>query len=141
MESLEPRSGQYSWKTDLLLNAWLGVATATFLVELYLVRHNPGWSAPVRGALALAPFVPGLLYVRSCLRFIRNLDELQHRLQLEAVLVAALGTVLTGLAVNTLADHRVRLPGLDGGLGMVATAFVMFFFWLIGGAIANRRYQ
>ncbi|MBI3885290.1 MAG: hypothetical protein HY302_06120 [Opitutae bacterium] len=141
METVEPHSGQYSLKTDLVLNLWLGVATATYLAEFFLLRRHPDWPPLARGLLALAPFLPGLLYVRSCWRFIRGLDELQQRLQLEAVLVAALGTVLTGLAVNTLAAHGVPLPGLAGGLGMVATASVMFFFWLLGGAVANRRYQ
>jgi len=50
----------------------------------------------VRGLVAVAPLIPGLLYVRSWLRFIRGLDELQRRIQLEAFPVAALGQLLSG---------------------------------------------
>jgi len=141
MESLEPRSGQYSLKTDLLLNAWLAVATVTYLAALLLLRRFPEWNPYLRGALVLAPFVPGLLYLRSGWRFIAGLDELQRRVQLEAVLFASLGTVLAVTAANALSAQGLELPGLHHGLGVVGTATVLFTLWLVGGAIVNRRYQ
>ena len=141
MESLEPHSGHYSLKTDLLLNAWLAVATVAFLAALFLLRRFPEWNSWLRGALVLAPFVPGLLYVRSGWRFISGLDELQRRIQLEAVLFASLGTVLASTAANVLSAQGIELPGLNHGLGVVGTSIVMFTLWLVGGAVVNRRYQ
>jgi hypothetical protein len=66
------------------LNRWLAVATAVYLVELFLTRRHPEWSVTVRSMFALAPLVPGLLYIRACMRFVVGLDELQRRIQIEA---------------------------------------------------------
>jgi hypothetical protein len=120
---------------------WLAVAMSVHLVGLFLLSRYSGWSPLPRGLLAVAPLIPGVLYLRSCLRFIRGLDELQRRIQLEALLFAALGTVIVGTAVNLLLAHGVALAGLDHGLGLIGNFTVMFVLWLVGGAIANCRYQ
>lgn len=141
MESVEPHSGQYSFKIDLRLNAWLGVTAVVYCAMLFLVKRHPEWSPPLRGSLALVPLVPGLLYVRSWVRFIRGLDELQRRIQLEAFLFAALGTVLAGTVIATLNAHDVPLGWLKHGLGLGETYFALFLFWTLGWGIAKCRYQ
>ena len=141
MESVQPCSGQYSVKTDLRLNAWLAVASVVWIVDLALLKKHPEWNPLLRGVLALAPLLPGLLYVRSCMRFIRGLDELQRRVQSEAVVFAAMGTVIAGMAVNTLNTHEVPLGVLKHGLGIGETFILMFVLWLVGGAVANCRYK
>ena len=141
MESVEPRSGQYSLRVDLRLNAWLGVAAVVYCAMLLLVKRHPEWSPWLRGSLALVPLIPGLLYVRSWVRFIRGLDELQRRIQLEAFLFAALGTVLASTVINTLSAHGVALGWLQHGLGLGEVYFAMFFFWTLGWGIAKCRYQ
>ena len=99
LESLVPCSGLYSLKKDIRLNAWLAGAVATYTIVQLLAKWHPGWSAAIRAAIALAPLVPGLLYIRSWMRFISGLDELQRRIQLEAWLFAVTGTLLTGIAI------------------------------------------
>ena len=141
MESVQPGSGQYSWKTDLRLNRWFFVATVVWVADLALLKQHPEWSSLLKGVLALAPLIPGLFYVWTCVRFIRGLDELQRGVQLEAFLFAALGTVIVGAAINTLSAHGVPLGDLSHGLGLGATVMVMFTLWLVGGAIANCRYK
>ena len=78
---LHPCSDHYSLKKDLRLNAWLVVAAAVYVAMLELLKRHPEWSPLTRGLLALAPMIPGMLYVRTCLRFIRGMDELQRRIQ------------------------------------------------------------
>lgn len=141
MEAVQPCSGQYSLKTDLRLNRWFLVAAVVWVADMELLRRHPEWSPLGRGLLALAPLIPGLLYIRTCVRFVRGLDELQRRIQLETFLFAALGTVLVGAAINTLIAQGVPLGGLTHGLGIGATVMVMFILWLVGGAIANCRYK
>lgn len=141
MESVQPCSGQYSVKTDLRLNTWLAVAGVVWIADLALLKKHPEWSPLLKGVLALAPLLPGLLYVRSCMRFIRGLDELQRRVQSEAVVFAAMGTVLVGMAVNTLNAHEVSLGFLKHGLGIGETFILMFVLWLVGSAVANCRYK
>lgn len=141
MESVEPHSGQYSFKTDLRLNAWLGVATAVYLAVFTLSQRHPEWSPLVRGLLALTPLIPGMLYVRSWVRFIRGLDEMQRRIQLEAFLFAAMGTVIVGTVINILNAHAVPLGTLTHGLGFGGALVSMLLFWSVGWACAKCRYQ
>lgn len=140
MESVEPCSGQYSLRSDLRLNAWLGVAMLVYLPGLFLLKQHPEWNQLLRGSVALAPLVPGLLYLRSCVRFIRGLDELQRRVQLDAFLFAALGTLIVEAALSTLSAQEIQLGAFSHGLGMVGTFTSMFILWVVGTRIANCRY-
>jgi uncharacterized membrane protein YidH (DUF202 family) len=141
IESITPHSGHYSLKRDLHLNAWLAVAVGTYLAELYLSNQNPEWSPLTRGLIALAPLMPGFLYIRSWLRYIRDMDELQQRIQLEAFLFTALGTIIVGAVINTLNANGVSLGSLHHGLGLGGVFIVMYALWLVGGAAANCRYK
>ena len=141
MESIQPCSGQYSFRSDLRLNAWLGIGTIIYLTTVFLLKHHPEWSPLQRGVVALMPMVPGLLYVRSCMRFIRKMDELQRRVQLDAFLFAALGTVIVGTVFATLSAQGVALGSWSHGLDMGEALVVMFILWLVGTKIANCRYK
>ncbi len=141
MESVEPGSGQYSLKADLRLNAWLLVATVTHVAVQFLVKRQTEWSPLVGGVLALAPLIPGLLYVRTWMRFIRGLDELQRRIQLEAFLFAALGTVILGAVVGSLNAQGVSTGLLKHGLGLGSSFMALLCFWPIGWGIAKCRYK
>ena len=140
-ESVQPCSGEYSLKKDLRLNAWLAVAGVTYIAVLFLVKQHPAWSPLTKGLLAATPMLPGALYVRACLRFVRGMDELQRRIQLEAWLFAALGTLFIGTVVNTLDAHGVALGALQHGLGIGGAFVLTFTLWLVGTAIANCRYK
>ena len=141
IESVQPLSGHYSCKKDLRLNAWLFVATAIYLVTLLLQRRHPEWSPLALGMLALTPLIPGMLYVRSCLRFIRGLDELQRRIQLEAWLFASLGTLIIGTVINTLNANGVTFGRLTHGLNLGGAFALTFVLWAVGNVIADRRYR
>lgn len=141
LESVTPLSGQYSCKKDLRLNAWLVVAGSLHLITLVLLRHYPSWSPLTRGLVALTPLLPGLLYVRDCLRFVRGMDELQRRIQVESWMLAALGTLIVAAVINTLNAHGVSLGAVPHGLGLGGMFFVMFALWLVGLGIANCRYK
>jgi len=130
----------HSFRKELKFNGWLAVATATYLVTLYLVRVHPEWSPLVKVALTLLPVIPGLLYFRSGMRLLRSKDELQRRIQLEAWLFAALGTVVVSAVVNVMNAHGMIWSQYPHGLEMGATYLVMFVLWCIGVSLANRRY-
>ncbi len=141
LESVQPCSGEYSLRKDLQLNSWLAAASATYALNLWLARRHPEWSVTLRSISALAPLLPGLLYIRSCMRFVRGLDELQHRIQLEAWLFAAIGTILVSIGISTLNSSGVNLGELGHGLGIGRAFILTFVLWLVGTAIANRRYK
>lgn len=141
IESVTPCSGQYSFKQDLRLNVWLGVAAVVYGLSLFLLKRNPEWSALARGTVSLAPLIPGMLYLRDCLRFIRGLDELQRRIQFEAWLFAFMGTVLVMTVISVLHANGVSMTQLEHGLSLWGTGMLIFVLWLVGMGLANRRYQ
>jgi hypothetical protein len=141
MESLEPHSGQYSFKTDLKLNAWLAVAVVVYLATLWLNSRHPEWRPLVKGLIALMPLIPGLLYVRSWVRFIRGCDELQRRIQSEAFLFASIGTVVVGAAIGALNTHGVPTAMFTHGLGVGGSFMLVLCLWSVGWALAKCRYK
>ena len=141
-----PRSDErctvrHSFLKELKFNGWLAVATATYLVTLLLVRDHPEWSPKLKVLLTLLPVVPGLLYFRSGMRLLKSKDELQRRIQLEAWLFAALGTVVVGAVINVMNAHGMIWDDYPHGLEMGATYMLMFILWCFGVSIANRRYN
>jgi drug/metabolite transporter (DMT)-like permease len=136
-----PFSGHYSFKKDIKLNAWLLVATVFYAINMVAGKRHPEWSPAIRATLALVPLLPGLLYIRSLMRFVRGMDELQRRIQLEAWLFAAIGTILVGMAISTLNSSGVHWDGVENGLGMGQAFLVAFVLWLVATAMANRRYK
>ena len=140
IDSVTPCSGQYSWRRDIRLNAWLAVTTLVYVAQLFVLRRYPEWSPFVRGIVALTPLVPALLYLRSWVQFIRGMDELQRRVQIEAQVFAAWGTIFIGMILSTLNQHGV-VHVQPHGLGFGAVFFVVLPLWLVGVAIANRRYK
>jgi len=85
--------------------------------------------------------LPGLLYVRACLGFVRGMDELQRRIQLEAWLFAFLGALVISAGLNTLNANGVALGGLSHGLDLGQTVLVTFVLWWVGLGLANRCYK
>ena len=67
---------------------WVGlVFLADFIVD---ASPDAGW----RYAVALLPMVPAAFWVVASVRYHRLLDELQQRIQLEAIALAFAGTAL-----------------------------------------------
>jgi hypothetical protein len=123
------------------LNGWLAVTTATYLVGLFMVRRHPDWGPGLKITLALTPILPGLLYLRKGLQLLKELDELQRRIQFDAWLFAALGTVMVSTVLNVFSAHGIVWQWSTHGLEVGGTYITMFVLWCVGVAIANCRYR
>ena len=141
LECVSPLSGRYSLKKDLRLNAWFLVAAAVYAANLILLKQKPAFSPLTKSLLEMTPLIPGVFYVRTCLRFIRGMDELQRRIQLGAWLFASLSTLTIGAIINTLNDNGVTFGRLTHGLSLMGTFALTFALWIVGTAFANRRYN
>jgi hypothetical protein len=137
----EPAKARRSFRKEFKFNAWLAVATVTYLITLYLVRTNPGWVPALKVVVTLLPILPGLLYLRSGLKLLRSMDELERRIQFEAWLFAAIGTVVVSAIINVLNANGVIWEKFPHGLEIGGTYLAMFFLWCLGIASATRRYQ
>jgi hypothetical protein len=116
-----------------LLVLWL---VLYFGVRLYL-EANPELARGIRLALA---FVPTPVFAAFLWRFvqgIRSADELERRIQLEALGVAfPLGVLM--LTTLGLVQRAVELNFQDWSYNHIWPWFV--FFYLVGNGLARRRY-
>jgi hypothetical protein len=94
-----------------------------------------GPMGPWRMVVALAPLLPGLLVVRAVVRQLDRLDELQRRVQLEALAFGFAATAVLTLGYGFL--ERAGLPRLS----WILVWPLMAGLWLLGQLLATRRYR
>ena len=116
-----------------LLIGWL---VLYFGVRLVL-EAGPDLGGNARLALALVPMPVFAAFLVQSIRALRGADELERRIQLEALAVAfPLGMLL--LTTLGLVQRAVELPFEDWSFNHVWPQFVLFY--LIGLFLARRRY-
>jgi len=106
---------------------------ATVPVSIWLLRGHE--HTALGYGLAFLPIIPSAFAMWAFMRFFRNLDELQRRIQLEAVAFSFLATCLITLTWAFL--QNAGLPRFD--VSWVAPLLIML--WGIGLGIAKRRYE
>jgi hypothetical protein len=116
-----------------LLFGWL---VLYFGVRFFL-EANPDLARDARLALAFIPLPAFAAFLVLFVRALRGADELERRIQLEALAVAfPLGMLL--LTTLGLVQRAVELPFEDWSFNHVWPQFVLFY--LIGLFLARRRY-
>lgn len=132
-----PDAVQMSYRDALKLNAWAPVAVLAAFVSRLLLR-DPDLTGLPRLMVTLLPLLPGLLYVYAIWRWMCGLDEMQRRIQFEAVSFAALAMLFLALTLDLL-----QLAGFVPNLhfGWEGYFAFTFFLWTAGLAFANRRYR
>ena len=114
----------------------LGLALVAYSIvvqaAIRLIDHDP--HAPWRWVAVLAPMVPAAFAARAVVRGLRRMDELQRRIQLEALAFAfAIGSFLT-MSIGFL--QLVGLPTLS----WVFAWPILAVLWAVGAAWAQHRY-
>lgn len=111
------------------------VAYAVVLVAVILVLNNidaeSGWRVP----LALLPMIPIVLVFVAFLRFLDRMDELQRRIQMEALSFGFGGTALLTFGYGFL--QMVGFPKVSWFFMWP----IMAVLWIVGRARAERRYR
>jgi hypothetical protein len=100
-----------------------------------LVLRHAGVGEPWRSLVCLVPIIGAAGCCWAILRRLHGLDELQLRLQLEALAVAFAGTALLSISYGFL--EGVGYPRLS----MFVVWPLMAVLWGIGLLLARRRYQ
>ena len=114
----------------------LALATAVAIVAAAWVgRHFPPRS-PARIAIALVQGAASAVLIVAIARPLRHLDELQRRIQLEALALAFAGTGILGTSYGFLIN--AGLPEIDWGSWIWP---VMTVLWVVGLVVASRRYR
>jgi hypothetical protein len=107
--------------------------TAIVPISILLLR---GHEHTVLGySIAFLPIIPSIFAMLGFMRMFRELDELQRRIQLEAVAFSFLATCL--ITLTWAFQQNAGLPRFD--VSFVAPLLILL--WGLGLAIARRRYQ
>ena len=136
---------EYSIWTDWRVNGWLFVATiisaASDIMFPHWVRQCP---VSLRAAIAAAPFLAILLWVRSLAQWIRGMDELHRRLMLSAILFATGATFFVVIFCHRL-DAVGVFPSKLGASWDIATVghsfLLMTCFYFLGYRVCSRRFR
>ncbi len=113
------------------------VVTAAYLALTYAsvrwLHRQP--ATPWRYLIAVLPVLPIFLMPALVIEFLRNLEELQRRIQLEA-----LGFAFAATALSTLTYGFLQNAGLPQ-LNWIWVWPVMAGFWTVGLLVAKWRYR
>ncbi len=101
--------------------------------SITLLKQFP--DAAWRPLAAIAPVIPVLFALRAFLRHLNQLDELQRRIQLNAIAFAAGATAIITLTYGFL--ENAGFPRIS----WIWVFPIMVGLWGIAGAVARRKYQ
>jgi hypothetical protein len=116
------------------LSTALAVYAVLLVGSIRLLQHV-ALATPWRDIVALSPMVSAVTVPWIVLREMRRLDELQRRIQFEAI-----GFAFAGTAVLTFSYGFLEGLGYPR-LSMFAVWPVLAVLWAIGLALARRRYR
>jgi hypothetical protein len=116
----------------LRLAAALGAYAVALVIVVVLLRVLP--DSPWRFAVAVLPMVPAVFVAVAVLRYLREADELQRRIQLESLGAAfAMGSLIT------FGYGFLQLAGAPQ-VSWFAVWPVYAVCWLVASALNRRRY-
>ncbi|MCP1194975.1 hypothetical protein NKW84_03740 [Acetobacter senegalensis] len=105
---------------------------AVFLVAALFDHHSV--AAPWQPVVALLPMLPGAGFCWVIMRQFGRMDELQRRMQFEA-----LGFSFAGTALLTFSYGFLETVGF-AKISMFSVWGIMAALWCVGMAVAKRRY-
>lgn len=124
--------------TRELMLAMLAYAVA-LVISIGLLRGED--QPALRFALAALPLLPVAHIIRAMVRVIRDQDELERRVDLESIAIAAAIAAFGFFSYGLLATAKV-LPNLPGSMVAIWVLPVLFGgFGLVKCLVVARRYQ
>jgi hypothetical protein len=106
--------------------------------SLWLLRRGVE-SVPLRALVALLPVVPLVLLMRAAVRYLREIDELQRRIETEAIGVACLLVSLVYFGAGLLQKAEVISIAADAAMIWVFPMTMLFYG--VAKFFAVRRYR
>jgi len=115
----------------------MAIAIAVFVVALSVTVGvlDPEWSRMAQVGLVLLPGLAAVWVAMAIGSAMRQLDELQRRIQLEAISFSFAGTLVVTLVYGLL--NWVGVPALNWGL----VPLLMLLLWLVAKLWKMGRYR
>lgn len=116
-------------------------SAAVFLLLFFAARLTlelDGLTTGVRVAIALAPLPAFLWFLREFVRAVSSGDELERRMQLEALAIAFPSTVILLMTLGLL---QIAVPLSEDDWSYRHIWPIIYVFYLMGLTWARRRYR
>jgi hypothetical protein len=127
---------------DRRLALWAALAVGSAAAARWFRHVAPGQADPGRLALSLVPLIPAYFYAKRLMTWIAGLDEMQQRIQREALVFAAMWTVFLRMALDVVRSSGFLVgPAFGQGIGVEGTFAAMCVLHMLGCLCANRRFQ
>lgn len=110
----------------------------TLFGSIWLIKRGIE-SVPLRAAVAIVPALAILLFMRAALRYLREVDELQRRIETEAIGIAALTVSFLYFAAGLL--DKAQVISVDAAAAMIWVFPMTMLVYGIAKFFAVRRYQ
>jgi len=119
--------------------AWSIVWILTYFgARLVLKSMGPPQADWARVGVALVPLVPFMIFLWTFINDMRQADEMERRIHLEAL---AWAYPLAMVLIMVLALMQLAMPLKEADWGYRHVWPFFWVFWLFGQAFARRRYQ
>ncbi|CAN5653446.1 hypothetical protein BH23PSE2_BH23PSE2_05890 [soil metagenome] len=115
----------------------MGVYVLMVFVSVWLLKQVD--DALLRAVIALLPVPPVALVVRAMIRYVRDADEMQRRIELEAVSIATAFVSLLYMSGGFL--QAARVIDLPASAAMIWLLPLVCLGYGVAKALVMRRYQ
>lgn len=111
--------------------------TLLLFASIWWIRQGIA-SLPLRALVAVLPVVPLLLFLRVALRYLREIDELQRRIETEAIGIASLLVSMLYFAGGLL--DKAGVLAIDAASAMIWVFPLLMLLYGITKMVLARRY-
>lgn len=95
-------------------------------------------SLPLRALVAVLPVLPLMLFLHAALRYLREIDELQRRIETEAIVAASLLVSVLYFAGGLL--QKAKVIEIGSATAMIWVFPMLMLFYGIAKFVFTRRY-
>lgn len=109
----------------------------TLAMSIWLVKRGIE-SVPLRAVVAVVPALAIALMMRAALRYLREIDELQRRIETESIGIASLLVSLLYFAAGLL--QKAKVIDIDAGVAMIWVFPLLCLSYGVSKMVLARRY-
>ena len=114
----------------------IGYSLSLF-ASIWLIKRGID-SVPLRALVAVLPALPIVLLMRAALRYLREIDELQRRIETEAIGAASLLLAVVYFAAGLL--QKARVIDIDAAVAMIWVFPLLCLSYGVAKFVLARRY-
>ena len=115
----------------------MGFYSLALFASIWLIKQGIA-SVPLRAVVAVLPVLPIALMMGAGLRYLREIDELQRRIETEAIGIASLLVALLYFAGGLL--QKAKVVDLDAAMAMIWVFPLLCAAYGIAKMVLARRY-